>query len=56
MRRFARKNPRGGASAGICGKAGDTRYFQVLIQLPSASNNSFQGRVATFSITWELDQ
>ena len=38
------------------GAAGDTRYFQVQIQLPSASGNQFQGRVATFTITWELDQ
>jgi len=38
------------------GSAGDTRYFQVQIQLPSTSANSFQGRVATFSLTWELDQ
>jgi hypothetical protein len=47
-----------GFTAGLAksGAAGDTRYFQVLIQLPAASANSFQGRVATFSITWELDQ
>ena len=47
-----------GFTAGLAksGAAGDTRYFQVLIQLPSTSANSFQGRVATFSITWELDQ
>lgn len=38
------------------GAAGDTRYFQVQIQLPAASGNQFQGRVATFTLTWELDQ
>ena len=38
------------------GAAGDTRWFQVQIQLPAASGNQFQGRVATFTITWELDQ
>jgi len=47
-----------GFTAGLAksGAAGDTRCFQVLIQLPASSANSFQGRVATFSITWELDQ
>jgi hypothetical protein len=47
-----------GFTAGLAasGSAGDTRYFQVLIQLPASSANAFQGRVATFSITWELDQ
>ena len=38
------------------GSSGDTRYFTVAVQLPSGADNSFQGRKATLSLTWEEDQ
>lgn len=37
------------------GTAGDTRYFRVAVELPSTSNNTFQGMKATLTYTWELD-
>lgn len=36
--------------------AAATRYLRVYMQLPSSADNSFQGRVATFGISWAIAQ
>ena len=36
--------------------AGASRYFKIGLMLPSAADNSYQGRQATFDLTWYLNQ
>lgn len=36
--------------------AGASRYFEIGVNFPSASGNTFQGRAATFDVTWVLTQ
>jgi hypothetical protein len=36
--------------------AGDSAYFKVGVKLPSSADNSFQGRKATWDLTWHLAQ
>ena len=33
-----------------------TRYFRLIVDLPSTVGNTLQGRQATFGFTWRLDQ
>lgn len=33
-----------------------TRYFRLIVDLPSTAGNTLQGRQATFGFTWRLDQ
>ncbi|MFM8304993.1 MAG: hypothetical protein ACKOA9_11980 [Actinomycetota bacterium] len=46
----------GGLGIGSGLTTGASRYVKVGIMLPSASNNSFQGRQATFDLTWYAEQ
>jgi hypothetical protein len=36
--------------------AGASNYFKVAVQLPSSADNTFQGRTATFDLTWFAQQ
>jgi predicted ribosomally synthesized peptide with SipW-like signal peptide len=38
------------------GSTGDTRWFTIAVELPQSANNTFQGRQAALSLTWEEDQ
>lgn len=35
---------------------GATRYLRVYMQLPSTADNTFQGRIGTFGISWAIAQ
>ena len=36
--------------------AGSSRYYEVGVALPSNADNSYQGRSASFDLTWTLVQ
>lgn len=36
--------------------AGVSKYFKVAVKLPSSADNTFQGRAATFDLTWTAAQ
>lgn len=44
----------GGLSAK--GSAGDTRYFTIGLRLPTAADNTYQGRIANFDFVWAEQQ
>ena len=48
-------NSTNGANIGSLA-AGASNYFKVAVQLPASADNTFQGRKATFDLTWHAAQ
>ena len=36
--------------------AGRSRYFSIVVQVPSGASNTLQGQAAVFGLTWHVDQ
>lgn len=51
-----KKKGTAGTGSGATWVGGDTRYFKIGLQLQGGAGNTYQGRLATFDLTWNLSQ